>query len=164
MEERFKIYVEQLRSQDLEQLEEVFPPDFINVNEKDLSFSDPIKLTGQAYLADGDLVLRLDANTTCRIPCCICNEWVRVDLAITGFYHAVPLAEIKTGVYNYQEILRETLILEVPHLAECRGGKCPKREALGRYLKKETTTKTKEAEEGYQPFLDLADKLKKNFK
>lgn len=160
MKERYKIFVEQLRDGRVEKLEEVFTPEFLDVHEKELCFADPVKVCGEAYLADDDLVLHLDADTFCSVPCRICNEPVKLALGFKGFYHAIPLSEIKTGVYEYNEILRETLLLEVPALAECHGGKCPQRREMAKYLKKENPLGKADLEDGYQPFADLDIALK----
>lgn len=161
MKERYKIFVEQLRDGQIEKLEETFPPALLDVNEKDLSFSEPIKVSGEAYLADADLVLHLNAHTMATIPCRVCNESVKVPIGFEGFYHAVPLDDVKTGVYEYKDILRETLLLEVPALAECNQGKCPQRKTMDKYFKKEHPGNADEIEEGYQPFANLDIELGK---
>jgi uncharacterized metal-binding protein YceD (DUF177 family) len=155
-DERFKIFVEQLRDGHIEKLVEQFPADILGVKEKDLAFVDPIGIKGEAYLADDMLVLHLDVHTFATIPCLICNEPVKVEIAIKGFYHAIPIEEIKGSVYNFQEILRETVLLETPALAECNEGKCSQRQSVQKYLRKEGSTKNNERnEEGYRPFADL---------
>lgn len=156
MNERFKIYIEQLREGYVETVSESFSPEFLDVHEKDLEFVDPVLVNGEAYLAEDMLVLHVDIKTFCMIPCAICNEPVKVEIAIDGSYHAVPLDEIKGGVFNFQEIIRETILLEAPLLAECNQGKCPQRGSVQKYLKNEGASRVKNGEEdGYQPFADL---------
>lgn len=162
MNDRFKIYVEQLRDGHIEKISEKFSPDFLDVHEQDLKFVDPVLVDGEAYLAEDMLILHVDIKTTGLIPCSICNEPVKVEIAIDGSYHATPLDEIKGGVFNFQEIIREVILLETPILAECNKGKCPQRTLVQKYLKGENTSKTKDGEEdGYQPFADLdLDRMK----
>lgn len=155
MDPRFKIYVEQLRDGHVEKLAENFAPKFLDVSENDLAFVDPVEIRGEAYLADDMLVLHVDVHTFCKIPCRICNEPVNTEIAIKGFYHAMPLEEIKTGVFDFQDILRETILLEVPSLVECHEGTCPQRRGMAKYFKKESPPGEKGVEEGYQPFADL---------
>lgn len=155
MDERFKIYVEQLRDGHIEKLAETFEPAILEVQDADLFFADPVEMHGDAYLADDMLVMHVAASTYANIPCRICNEPVKVKVGFEGFYHAVPLDEVKGGIYNYHPVLRETLLLEVPPLAECHQGKCPQRKTLQKYLKKESAPGEKEVEDGYQPFADL---------
>lgn len=151
MDDTFKIYIEQLRGGEIEEISEDLSPDFLDIHEKDLVFVDPVIVEGQAYLTENDLVLHLDINTFCLVPCAICNSQVKVEIKIKGFYHAVPLEEIKSGIYNFREILRETILLEVPLSAECEQGNCPHRKEIEKYLKKTRD----EEDEGYNPFIDL---------
>ncbi len=97
----------------------------------------------------------MDINTVAILPCAICNGPADVAIAIKGFYYAVPLNEIKGAIYDFREILRESVLLEVPILAECHQGKCPQRKSVEKYLKKESTTGSKEDDEGYKPFADI---------
>lgn len=151
MDDRFKIYIEQLRDGQIEAISESFDPSFLEIQEKELDFSDPISVKGQAYLAEDNLILHLDIDTLCSVPCSICNKLVKVEIHIKGFYHAVPVNEIKSGVYNFTEILRETILLEIPLLAECNQGNCPNRKDIEKYLKKERDHN----DEGYHPFADF---------
>lgn len=154
MEYRTKIYVEQLREGHIEEISESFAPEFLDVSEDDLDFSDPIEISGEAYVADDMLVLHLNATTYATIPCRICNDPVKVEVAVNGFYHAEPLAEIKTGVFDFHEVMRETILLEVPSLVECHQGKCPQRLTMQKFFKKESEGEG-HVEDGYQPFADL---------
>lgn len=152
-DDQFKIYVEQLRDGHSESLNESYSPDFLDIKEKDLGFKDAVKIQGEAYLAEEMLVLHLDIKTTYLMPCRICNEPVKTDLLVNGFYHAIPLGEIKGAVFNFKEILRETILLEVPPLAECHQGKCPQRQKMKKYFKQKTEQPAQD--EGYRPFADF---------
>lgn len=154
-DDRFKIFVEQLRDGSTEEINETFTPDFLEINERDLSFTHPVNVQGQVYLADDMLVFHLDVDTIATIPCAICNNPADVEIKIEGLYHAVPLDEIKGAVYDFREILRETILLEVPILAECGQGKCPQRKSLEKYFKKESAPGSEADEEGYKPFAGL---------
>lgn len=154
-DDHFKIFVEQLREGQEEEIQEEFPPKFLDVHERDLKFSVPVKIAGQAYLADDMLVIHLDIKTMATIPCLICNEPVNIAIEIKGFYHAVPLKEIKGGIYDFSEILRETILLDTPLLAECNDGQCPQRQTLKKYLKEENILGNGTDEEGYKPFAGL---------
>jgi uncharacterized metal-binding protein YceD (DUF177 family) len=154
-DDRFRIFVEQLRDGHTEEIDETFTPDFLEINERELSFTHPVKVRGQVYLADDMLVLHLDVNTIATIPCAICNSPADVGIAIEGLYHAVSMEEIKGAIYDFREILRETVLLEVPILAECHQGKCPQRKSLEKYFKKEGAPGSEADEEGYKPFAGL---------
>ncbi|MCE5319140.1 MAG: DUF177 domain-containing protein [Parachlamydia sp.] len=153
MDDAFKIYVEQLRDGHVEKLEESFSSEFLDIHEKELSFKGPVAFQGEAYLANDDLVMRFSASCHCQLPCVICNKPVQQELKVENHYHNAPLAEVKSGIYHFREILREIILLEVPQFAECEGG-CPERKEIAQYLK-EPSSKDEEEEEGYQPFADL---------
>lgn len=150
MDERFKIFLEQLKSGDTEKIDITCSSDFLAVNEDDLRFEGPVHVTGDVYLADEELILHLDVSAKAIIPCSICNEPVKVEVEVIGFYHAEPIAELKTGSFNFQEVLREAILLEVPQFAEC-GGNCPQRKQVDKYLKQ---PKAQDGQ-GYQPFADI---------
>lgn len=154
-DDRFRIYVEQLRNGNTEEIDETLPPDFLEINEKELSITKSVHVRGQVYLAEEMLVLHLDIDAVATMPCAVCNGPADVTIAIKGFYHAVPMDEIKIAIYDFREILRETILIEVPILTECHQGKCPQRKSLQKYFKKENATGNKEEEEGYRPFADL---------
>lgn len=155
MDEAFKIYADQLRNGHIEQLDEKLAPDFMEIQDEDLTFLQPIEVTGEAYIADQELILHLNVYTQATIPCAICNEPVLVDVSLDGFYHAVPYEELKSGIYDYRHILREAILLETPRFGECEG-KCPKRKEIQKYLKKEGAIDDQSPpEEGQQPFAHL---------
>lgn len=150
MDERFKIFLEQLKSGDVEKIGFTCDSAFLDVKEENLHFDGPVEITGEAYLADEELILHLGGSVKAVIPCSICNEPVETEVKVAGFYHAEPIAENKTGFFNFQEIFREMILLEVPQFVEC-GGKCPQRKQIDKFLKK---AKPSEGE-GYQPFADI---------
>lgn len=154
MEDEFKIHVDRLRHGDIEKIRETVDSGFLEQDDEDLSFNSPVSFQGEAYLAEQELVVHLNVETKAKLPCSICNELTEAPLILKGLYHVVPLQEIKTGVYNLKEFLRETIVLEAPQFVECHGGSCPKRKELKRYLKKPGSNK--EEEDGtYHPFSEL---------
>jgi cytochrome oxidase Cu insertion factor (SCO1/SenC/PrrC family) len=78
---------------------------------------------------------------------------VPINIEIDNFYHSEPLSEIKGAIYNFKDLLRETILLEVPSFAECEGN-CPRRQEVSKYLK-EPSDDQQDSEDGYQPFADL---------
>lgn len=160
MNERLKIFVDQLRDGHIEKINETVAPDFFDVDAKELSFPEAIQVHGEAYLAEDMLVLHLDMETSLLIPCKICNESTKVKVAVKGMYHAEPLEEIKGSVFDYQELLRETILLEAPTLVECHQGNCPQRKMMKKYLKEESQKKGVTCDEVYRPFADLDIEIK----
>ena len=152
MDNFFKIYVEQLRDGHKEKIHESFAPDFMDVKEKELRFVSPIEVDGEAYLAEQMLILHFKVLAKAEMPCSICNEFAEVVIDIPDFYHAVPMESIKSGIFDFKEILRENILLETPAFAEHQGY-CPKRKEIEKYLKNEKNDPHQE--EGYQPFANL---------
>lgn len=153
LDESFKIYVDQLKKGGVEKIHEEFPPNFLDVHEKDFSFKDPVLVEGEAYVAEGELILRLDITTSVWIPCIVCNEPVKVPCRLDGVYIATPIEEIKSGIFSLVEPLREAVLLEAPAFAEC-GGACPERKNVEKYLKKHPAS-TEEESMHYRPFEGL---------
>lgn len=155
MEDEFKIHVDRLRHGEMEKIRETVDSGFLEQNDEELAFTSAISFHGEAYLAEQELIVHLDIETKAKLPCSICNELTEASLILKGLYHVVPLHEIKTGVYNLKEFLRETILLEAPHFVECHGGSCPKRKELKRYLKSPGSTKKEEEDGTYHPFSEL---------
>lgn len=150
MDELFKIYLESLRGGKTEKIQFRTTPNFLDVSEEDLKFNRDVHVTGEAYIADDVLILHLNATAHAVIPCSICNAPVEMTVNVHDFYHAEPLEELKSGYFNFQEIIREAIVLETPPFAECREGNCPRRQEFGKYLKADTA-----AGDGHKPFADI---------
>ncbi|MCC5831819.1 MAG: hypothetical protein JJU12_02105 [Chlamydiales bacterium] len=134
MGDEFKIFVHRLKDGQKERIEETLSPVFMDIHEKDLAFNVPVKIHGEAECADQALVLRLHIETEAAMPCAICNENVRVKLEIPDFCHTEEFEDIKGDVFDFKDILREAILLELPSRAECGNGKCPEREALAKFF------------------------------
>lgn len=156
MEEAFKIYVDRLSDGTVEHLDETFPSGFLIEGKEEFSFEPDVKVSGEAYVAEQELILHLNLSAVAIVPCAICNEPVKVPVEVQGFYHAESLEETRSGVYCYRDLLRETILLEVPQFVECEGH-CPKREDFVNYLSDpdKKVGKNNNEEEGYKPFADL---------
>lgn len=156
MSEALRIYVDRLRHQDVELINETVPPDFIGVDDKDLRFTDPVNVTGEAYLAQDELVLKLAVSTVAQMPCSICNQLTAIPIEIE-LTNAEPIQGLKRGFFDLGDMIREAVLLDVPLVVECHEGHCPARSEVEPYLKKKKSGQS--PEDGYQPFSDL-DHLK----
>jgi len=155
MENPFKIFVDRLKKEDKHKIHEVVSPDFLDIHEEELSFHNNVIVDGEAYLAHDELILHLSAEAEALIACAICNEGVPTKVRLEAFYHAEPLDKIKGAIFDYQELLRENILVETPEFVECEGN-CPKRKVLKKYLKSEESSVDKKSDpEGYKPFSDL---------
>ena len=155
MDDAFKVFIEQLRDGEEKRVDEEFDPSFLDLDEEDLAFEKPVLLEGHFYIAEKELVINWNIEALAKIPCAICNEAVEVPVLVRNFYHCEPLANIKSGVYNFKDLLRETILLEVPKFAECNRGSCPHRSEVAQFLKKPLSETESDEEGGYHPFVDI---------
>jgi uncharacterized metal-binding protein YceD (DUF177 family) len=132
MKDDFKIYIDRLREGREEVIDITVSATFIGVPEE---FSEPVRVRGVAYLAESHLILRLDIQTKSYSMCTMCNEPVHSSLEIKDFYQTVDLAKIPHSVFNFEDLVRDTILLQAPHIVECSGGQCPHREQLKKYFK-----------------------------
>lgn len=148
MDDTFKIYVDQLREEEQQEISECCPPDFLFVEGGELEFKRSVVFSGVAYLVADNLLLNLHIEAEVLLPCIVCNEWVPIDLVLDNLYLAQRIDEIKDGVYDFKEALREEILLEVPRFAECNEGDCSQRKEIKNYLREEK-------EDTYHPFEGL---------
>jgi uncharacterized metal-binding protein YceD (DUF177 family) len=151
MSDPFIIILDRLNGGVVQKIDAILPSDFFDISEADLFFNDPVKVSGEAYVTDEDLVLHLNASTFAQMPCSVCNQRVSLPLSIKGYYHTEPLNEITGPFFDFRNSLREALLIELPKVVECKG-RCPERESLAPFLRKETKS---DAPTHYFPFNDL---------
>ena len=147
----FKILVDRLKGGQVEKIQGFFDPVFLGIEEKELVFSSPVEVKGEAYLSEEHLVLHLSGATEAKMPCAICNQMIAVPLKVTNFYHTEPIESIVGAIFDFSEPLREALLIELPKVVECQGGQCPERTALKPYMR----SKKRSNNTTYYPFSDL---------
>lgn len=154
MTDEFKIYIERLKAgpkkSGVQKIEGLFPSHFLDLQEPELQFHDPVHVKGEAYLTEEHLVIHLSASTHATMPCSICNEMIKAPLKVDRFYHTEPLTDIPSSVYDFGQPLREALLIELPRTIECKPGQCPSRENLAPFMQRD-----KKPEETYFPFSNL---------
>ncbi len=156
MSDNFIIYIYRLKDGQIFNLHEECPSQFLDVQEDELAFLSPVKIDGKAYLTKDHLVLQLHIAVQFVMPCSICNEKISIPMEVKSFYHVEPLENMKSPLFNYREILREAILLQLPAFAECQNGQCPEREALTPFLKKEAKKGVSTKKDPiYYPFADL---------
>lgn len=133
--DKFNIYVDQLKSGHVEHLKEDFDPSFLDVNEPELRFKGPVHIEGETYVAGHELVLHLAITAMSVIPCKVCNRPLEVGISLPNFYEAIPLSEVPHGIFSMQETLRQAILLDSKTFAECEGN-CPHRNDIAPFLKK----------------------------
>jgi len=150
----FKVFFDKLRGKEPESIDLTVSSEFLDVKEEELSFMDPVKVKGEAYITDGHLVLHLKISATSLIPCLVCNETVKTPIHIDNFYLAEPLDEMKGAFFTYEGKLRDAILLQVPFFAECNNGHCPERERLSQFFKKNSKDDSAKNSD-YHPFSNL---------
>ncbi|NGX53504.1 MAG: hypothetical protein K1000chlam4_00216 [Chlamydiae bacterium] len=136
MDKQFNIYIDHLRDGSRESIDESFSPEFMDINEAELAIQRPVEVRGETYIAGDILVLQLSLATEATMPCAICNSDAQVKLEVPEMTHTVELSSIKGGIFNFKELIRESLLLELPHTAECNEGHCPERKVLEKFSSK----------------------------
>jgi len=149
--DQFKIYVDRLRGEKSETISFNLDATFLDVTEKDLTFSKEISVEGETYIADEYLIIRFSALTVATLPCSICNEGVDFPIELKNFYHTEPLEEIKGAIFDFKDLLRDTILLQAPLFAECIGG-CQERSKVNKYFKESPAPTTNKE---YFPFESL---------
>jgi len=134
MSDLLSIYIDRLALGKSENIEVILPFDFLQADDEDVRFCAPISVKGEAYVADDHLILRLSLGTQFSTKCAICNGACEVQISLEHFYQTVPLAKIPSAVFNFGDLVRDALLLEIPHSSECGGGSCQEREGLKKYF------------------------------
>lgn len=151
MTDDFKIYIDRLKGGAAQKIDFLLEPSFMDINEPELSFPAPVRVRGEAYLTDDHLVLHLQAAAIAERPCAICNKIIKTEVSVNNFYHTEMLKDIPSAVFDYSEALREALLVELPLVVECNGGKCPERESLTPFMR----SKDRKENPTYLPFTDM---------
>lgn len=136
----FNILIDRLKGGQTLKIEEKADPAFLGPDEPELLFKTPVTVKGEAYLTDDHLILHVTAATKVEMPCAVCNAMISVDLKVTDYYHTEPVEEIRSAVYDFSEVLREALLIELPRTVECSGGKCPDRAKIEPFLRPQDRT------------------------
>jgi uncharacterized metal-binding protein YceD (DUF177 family) len=147
---QFEIYLDRLKNEEVYLIEEESSPAFLDIEEETLKFTAPVVIKGKAYLTSDHLILKFAISTKAMLPCLICNELFSTPIIIDDFTHAEALEEIGNHIFNFTELLRETILLEIPSFIECNDGTCPQRASVAKYLKSAQPAKDKT--QVYYPF------------
>lgn len=131
-----KIYVDRLKEGKKEVFHGKISSDFM-VQESDLFFDKDMELDGEAYVAGDHLIIKLTAKVLAYMPCSICNKPTAFPLILSDFYHAESLEDNPSPTFDFSELLRTDLLLQLPSFIECQGN-CPERANIKKYLKQDT--------------------------
>ena len=143
MHDAFFIYIDRLGDGEVEALDEEVDPDFLEVTDGNLFFSEKIAFHGNAYVAETHLILSLNISTHFQTYCKICNEQITLPFSLEGLYITEEIENIPHKIFDLRETLRDAILLEIPLYSECEGG-CLMRKDLNKYLKQDSVLTFKE--------------------
>lgn len=136
MTDTFKIFLDRLTEGNEQDLDDVIPSDLIFANEHELKFGKDTTIKGKAYLASDHLVIDIYAKVEVKMPCIICSKWVPFVLEMEKQTHTIPIEDVKNKIYNYQDLIKESILLQIPQTIECASS-CPERPSIAQFLVKE---------------------------
>lgn len=142
------IYIDALKHQENVFFQEKLSPDFLDISEKELIFDQQVDLFAKAYLSNDYLIICFSAKTIFQMPCRICSKNISLPLSIENEYKTIILENIKGGIYDFKEDLREELLIKLPFFVECNLGNCKERTSLEKYIKKPSN----KVDDNYFPF------------
>ncbi|QZA59122.1 hypothetical protein [Candidatus Rhabdochlamydia porcellionis] len=148
------IYIDRLKTGQIDKISESISSDFLEIDEQDLVFDKIFKIEAEAYLANDHLIIQFTLNISAFIPCSICNKMTENFLKLDNTCFSIALSEIKGAIFDFTDEIRSTILNLVPSFSECNQGNCPDRSIIKKYLNspvKDGSSKTKNV---YFPFAE----------
>ena len=109
-------------------------PSFLELQETDEAKAcSSIVVEGPACLVDGFICLSVEATGSFRMACALCNEPFEYKVKVP-IRHQEPTDTMKQGKWNFTEVVREAILLELPFFPQCGGKECLHREEIQKYL------------------------------
>lgn len=152
---KLRIYIDRLKGGATDTIVESLDPKFLDISEQDeIQFEEAVSISGSAYIVNEFLVISLTVEAHVKIPCSFCNTQFSMPIHITNFLHEEPLENIKQGIFDYGEVLREAILLEIPFYPLCGKTECLNRKEIEKYLRAKTE-EDEDEQERYHPFENL---------
>lgn len=130
------LYTEQFEEGKKEKIDQTLSPEFLKISEEELQFNSPVLLQGEASVITDHLILKFSVSTEAEMLCSVCNKPVRFPIVAKEISHSLPLVEMKSSIFDYTDLVREEILLQIPQFVECNQGKCPERAQVDKFLKK----------------------------
>lgn len=147
-----EIVVDRLHDGHIEEIDCELSSAFLDLREEEVVFPAPISVRGSVYSTGDHLIFDYDVATRVQMPCSICNRPVEIDLVVREGQAVEEISHCPAGIWDCREVVRESLLLELPPFVECEKGNCPRRAEIEPYLRKESGL---DEEPRYHPFADL---------
>ncbi|MCH9611929.1 MAG: hypothetical protein S4CHLAM102_04060 [Chlamydiia bacterium] len=136
MSQNLKIILSNLAGDKQELFDEVVTADELRLDGPELGFEDPaVRVKGQAYITSDMLIIQYTLSIWPLFVCKICNERFPSPMEIDKTTHAEELSNIRDGIFDLSEPVREHILLELPRFSECNDGNCPDRVEVNKYIK-----------------------------
>lgn len=148
------IYIDRLKTGQIEKISESISSDFLEIEEQDLVFDKTFKIEAEAYLANDHVIIQFTLKISAFIPCSICNKMTENFLKLDNTYFSIALSEIKGAVFDFTDEIRSTILSLVPSFSECNQGNCPDRSKLKKYLDPSAKNGSSKAKDVYFPFAE----------
>lgn len=137
MEHPFHIEISRLRLAGSLPFEAEVKSSFMDLQPADsLQYEGKVLVKGKIDYHPDTLHLHLTLKAKASLPCVICQNPVKVDVEVKDVHHIEMLDEVLGLELDFGDFVRDSILLETPHRAECLG-KCPEREALSKHFAKE---------------------------
>lgn len=146
------IYIDRLKKGNEEKISFMIPPSFMEIDEEQLKFIDPIAVFGKAYLTEEHLVLHLTIQTSAQMPCKMCNIEKAYPVHIDNYYHTENLTAIQGGIFSMAPVIRDAILLDIPAYYACDIEECEGKQTTKKILK---SRENQEDGESYHPFANL---------
>jgi uncharacterized metal-binding protein YceD (DUF177 family) len=135
-----KIFIDRLKVEGDFKEKGTLNPSILELDPKDAVASD-ISFDLTAYLVEEQLIITFSASCNISMPCKICNEFSDEKISITKSTQDIELSDVKKGVYDASNLIRENILLQIPPFHECNGN-CKERSNLTNYFKKQDSKVT----------------------
>ena len=154
MDSELVIYIDRLHQGKKYELNIVVDSSFMEIEEGFLVIGDKITIVGSCYLVEQEVHLCFTIKAPYKVPCKICNEWVAEELYIEQLHHQMPLTDIQGPSFDFSQIIREALLIEVSNFSECnhQQGKCKYREEVKHYFSSSNDSETRSSIRENKPF------------
>jgi DUF177 domain-containing protein len=147
-----EIVADRLRDGHVEEIDCELPPAFLDLREEEVAFPAPVSVRGSVYSTGDHLIFDYDVVTRVQMPCSVCNQLVETELRVEEGQAIEEICHCLSGIWDCREVVRESILLELPPFVECEKGNCPRRAEIEPYLKKVSDS---DEEQRYHPFADL---------
>lgn len=116
----FSIYIDRLRDGKEEELHVTTSSQEIGVTIEDDTRILDVECSGTAYLSSDYLILSLAISYAFNATCRKCNELSKEKRELPMQSYTLLLESIRGSVYNYNSVIREAILLDIPEYTECR--------------------------------------------